>query len=137
MPPIDKITITTTNPPRNTDLNGELQWLGSTLGLFGERDKDSSCFRIFVSVLNAAKEEKTVSSNDIAKNCELARGTVIHHLNKLQDAGLIIHKNTRYALSGNSLEDSMKQIQLDVTKMFNVMEAVARDIDRKLGRRHG
>lgn len=134
MPTIDKITIINTKQPKNMDVNTELQWLGSALGLFGERDKDSSCFRIFVSVINAYRENKSVSSNEIADGCELARGTVIHHLNKLQDTGLIIHKNNRYCLSGCSMEDSVKQIQNDVLNMLNLLEDVARDIDKKIGR---
>ena len=134
MPPIDRITIINANPPKTTDVNTELQWIGSTLGLFGERDKDSSCFRIFVAVFNASNKKKSVSSTDIAESCELARGTVIHHLNKLQDAGLIVHKNTRYYLSGDSMEDSMKQIQDEVSRMFALLESVARDIDWKVGK---
>ena len=134
MPHFDRITIINATPPRNADINTELQWFGSTLGLFGERDKDSSCFRIFVAVFNASTANKSISSNEIAHNCELARGTVIHHLNKLQDAGLIVHKNTRYLLSGNSMEDSMKQIEHDVKNMLDMLELVARNIDRKMGK---
>ena len=134
MPPIDRITIINANLPKTTDVNTELQWLGSTLGLFGERDKDSSCFRIFVAVFDASNKNKSVSSNDIAHSCELARGTVIYHLNRLQDAGLIVHKNTRYYLSGDSMEDSMKQIQNEVSRMLTLLELVARSIDRKVGK---
>ncbi|HME87438.1 MAG TPA: winged helix-turn-helix domain-containing protein [Candidatus Nanoarchaeia archaeon] len=134
MPPIDRITIINAHPPKLTDVNTELQWLGSTLGLFGERDKDSSCFRIFVAVFNASNKNEAVSSNDIADSCELARGTVIHHLNKLQDAGLVVHRNTRYYLSGKSMEDSVLHLQNEVSRMFTLLESVARNIDRKMGK---
>ena len=134
MSQIDRITIINANPPKTTDVNTELQWLGSTLGLFGERDKDSSCFRIFVAVFNASNKNKSVSSNEIAHSCELARGTVIHHLKKLQDAGLIIHKTNRYYLSGTSMEDSMKQIENEMSRMFALLESVARNIDKKMGK---
>lgn len=137
MPIIDRITIINAKPPKNMDLNAELQWLGSALGLFGERDKDSSCFRIFVTVINASRENKSISSNEIADGCELARGTVIHHLNKLQDTGLILHKNNKYCLSGRSIEDSMRQIQNEISNMFDLLETVARDIDKKIGRKNG
>jgi len=35
------------------DINAELQWIGHTLGLFNERDKEKSCFRIFIELLRS------------------------------------------------------------------------------------
>jgi len=64
------------------NVNEELRWLGNSLGLFGLRDRDSSCFRIFITLLRQTKRNEVVSSDKIAERLSLSRGTVVHHLNK-------------------------------------------------------
>ena len=46
-----RITIINVRKPALRTINDELQWLGSSLGLFNLRDKDKSCFRIFIELL--------------------------------------------------------------------------------------
>ena len=48
-----KITIIRIRKPAQSNINKELQWLGSSLGLFGLRDKDKSCFRIFIELIKS------------------------------------------------------------------------------------
>jgi hypothetical protein len=43
-----KITIVNVRRPSERNINHELQWLGTSLGLFNLRDKDKSCFRLFL-----------------------------------------------------------------------------------------
>ena len=50
-----RITIIRMRRPETPSLNEELQWFGSSLGLFNLRDKDKSCFRIFIELLKATK----------------------------------------------------------------------------------
>ena len=130
--PVDRVTIINVQPPQNTDINSELQWLGATLGLFGQRDKDSSCFRIFITLVRAAQHNNALSSDEIADYCKLSRGTVVHHLNKLRDSGLIQSANTGYQLSAPTIEQSLDQLEEELTEMIALMRAVAKDIDKKL-----
>ena len=129
---IDRITIVNTRPPTRADLNTELQWLGATLGLFNERDKDSSCFRVFVTLVRASQHNQQISSDEIASQTSLSRGTVVHHLNKLRDAGLINLRNQRYELTGASLQQALHQVHNEMQEMLRLIDAVARDIDSKL-----
>ncbi|MBT7930587.1 hypothetical protein HN698_01585, partial [Candidatus Woesearchaeota archaeon] len=73
-----KITIVSSNKPAESTLNDELQWLGTTLGLFGNRDKDNSCFRIFIELLKSTRRNKAMSSDAISLKLNLSRGTVVH-----------------------------------------------------------
>ena len=57
-----KITIVRINKPREHTLNEELQFLGSSLGLFGLRDKNNSCFRIFIELLKATRKNKMLGT---------------------------------------------------------------------------
>jgi len=49
-----RITIIRTTVPRQHDINEELKWFGQSLGLFSERDKDSSLYRLFVELLKSS-----------------------------------------------------------------------------------
>ncbi len=129
--PFDHITVRNLNPPGTPDINAELQWLGTVLGLFGNRDKDSSCYRVFMTVVRTAPNGM-ISSDEIAANCELSRGTVVHHLNKLRDAGMISANEEGYSLTGGSLRGALGELEAELDRLFELSRVIAEDIDRKL-----
>ena len=128
-----KITIIRTSRPEKKDINQELQWFGGTLGLFNLRDKDKSCFRIFITLLKGLKENKKLTSDEIAIRTKLTRGTVIHHLNKLMSSGIVIKEHNRYILRMDNLEEMVDYIKRDVDQAWDKLKEVAKDIDEKLG----
>ncbi|MBW2991412.1 ArsR family transcriptional regulator [Candidatus Woesearchaeota archaeon] len=128
-----RITIIRSSQPEKKDINKELQWFGGTLGLFNLRDKDKSCFRIFITLLKALKENQKLTSDEIAIRTGLTRGTVVHHLNKLMNSGIVIKERNRYILRMDNLEEMVEYIKRDVDEAWNKLREVARDIDEKLG----
>jgi len=78
-----RVTVVKLRRISSGNTNADLQWLGNSLGLFGLRDKDSSCFRIFITLVK--RSEEPISSDEIAGRLHLSRGTVVHHLIKLMD----------------------------------------------------
>lgn len=119
-------------PSPGLDVNEQLQWLGGSLGLFNPRDKDKSCFRIFIVLLKTTKRQE-LSSDDIAARTGLTRGTVVHHLNKLMSAGLVESYKSRYLLRVDSLEELMDKIDQDIKRTVGDLKDIAAEIDRKLG----
>ena len=115
------------------DVNEQLQWLGGSLGLFNPRDKDKSCFRIFITLLKSAKTKKELSSDELADRTGLSRGTVIHHLNKLMSAGLVEGYRSKYVLRVGNLEELIAKIDDDLGKTLEELRRVATDVDKKLG----
>lgn len=126
-----KITIIQTSSPPRTNVNEQLQWIGGSLGLFSPRDKDKSCFRIFITLLKSRDAE--LSSDELAEKTGLTRGTVVHHLNKLMGAGLVDYYRGRYVLRVDNLADLIKKIEDDLRKTVNSLHAIAEDVDKKLG----
>lgn len=118
--------------PRERDVNRELQWLGTSFGLFNLRDKDSSCFRIFITIIQKAHQQEAISSDEIAEKLNLTRGTVIHHLDKLMGAGLVLREKEGYILREANLSKVIKDIQRDVQDIFAELEQVAEEIDERL-----
>lgn len=125
-----KVTIIKAPPPEEGGVNEQLQWLGGSLGLFNLRDKDKSCFRIFVSLLRS----NALTSDALAERTGLTRGTVVHHLKKLINAGLVEKRAEGYALRVEKLSTLVAQLKQEVDETFALLSAVATSIDEQLGR---
>jgi len=127
-----KITIIRASQAPKENINDQLQWLGGSLGLFNLRDKDKSCFRIFIELIKASRLGNSISSDELAEMLSLTRGTVVHHLTKLMEAGIVIHKTNHYALRSDTLFNLVEEMEHDFGRMIKILKDVATDIDRKL-----
>lgn len=128
-----RVTIVRVRRPTKKDLNLDLQWFSSSLGLFGNRDKENSCFRVFVELIKAARKGQTLSSDEIANRSHLSRATVIHHLNKLIESGLVIADNNGYILRVENLEELVEEVKRDLNRVFEDLRIMAEDLDEELG----
>jgi len=130
---IRRITIIREKIVPAKNINDELQWIGTSLGLFNLRDKDSSCFRLFIELLKAAKENRMLSSDELAYRLNLSRGTVVHHINKMMEAGIIVTEKRKYALRVDTLHKLIDEIERDMKESMEQMRKVAEEIDKELG----
>ncbi len=128
-----RITIVQIRRPIKQELNEELQWFGNSLGLFSQRDKDRSCFRIFIELLKTTKQNYPVSSDELAYLTKLSRGTVIHHINKMMEAGLVVTDKNRYILRVGNLEAVVDEVQKDLNRMCDDLREMAKEIDEEMG----
>ena len=127
-----RVTIVRIAKPSDKDLNESLQWFGNSLGLFGLRDKDKSCFRVFIELLKASKAREPLSSDEVASRLELTRGTVVHHVNKLMGSGLVIKHGNRYMLRVEKLTELVEELHRDMSDACRNLREVAEEIDRCL-----
>ncbi len=127
-----KITIVRIRKPREHNVNDDLQFLGNSLGLFNMRDKDKSCFRVFIELLKAAKRKHPISSDELAFRLGLTRGTVVHHINKLRNAGIVVHEGKSYFLRVDRLEALIQEIRKDLMRTCDDLEGIAKEIDKEL-----
>jgi len=128
-----KITIINIRKPSHSELNQELQFFGQSLGLFNLRDKDKSCFRIFIELLKSAKKQEQLTSDEIAEKLSLSRGTVIHHMNKLMESGIVVHEKNRYLLRVDNLSALINEVEKDIQRTCNDLKEIAEEIDKRLG----
>ena len=127
-----RIVIHRTRKPEAENVNEELRWFCDSLGLFGERDKDKSCFRMFVILLKSLNKEDGLTSDDISERISLSRGTVVFHLHKLMASGLVVQDMSRYKLRVESLSSLIGEIESDLLKTMDDLRQVAEDIDKRL-----
>ena len=128
-----RITIVNIRKPAEHNVNQELQWLGSSLGLFNLRDKDKSCFRVFIELLKSAKAKHTLTSDELALNLALSRGTIIHHINKLMESGIVVHEHNTYTLRVENLKSLIDEVEKDLKRACEDLKDVAKEIDHRLG----
>ena len=128
-----KITIISIRKPAEKNINQDLQWLGSSLGLFNLRDKDRSCFRLFVELVKCSKARAPVSSDELAYRLRLSRGTVIHHMNRLIEAGLVVPEANRYELRVTSLKALIDEVEKDLQRTLSDLRVTAKELDDALG----
>ena len=128
-----RITIVNIRRPAEKNVNQELQWLGSSLGLFNLRDKDKSCFRVFIELLKSAKHKNELSSDELALKLSLSRGTIIHHINKLMESGLVVHEGSRYTLRVDNLKSLIDEVEKDIQRTCEDLKDIAKEIDERLG----
>lgn len=128
-----RITISRIRKPIKKTLNQELQWFGDSLGLFTERDKDNSCFRIFIELLKSTRRNQGLSSDELGFRTKLSRGTVVHHLHRLIEAGLVVSEDNKYFLRGGNLEVVVDELQKDLNRALDDLKKIAGDIDEGLG----
>ena len=128
-----RIVIVKVRKNYRNNVNEELRWLGNSMGLFGIRDKDSSCFRVFITLLKTTKGNQAISSDRIAERLNLTRGTVVHHLTKLMNSGIVIREKEGYLLRENNLSQVIKDMKKDMDSVFEEIEETAKEIDKRLG----
>jgi|SRR3989338_814943 len=128
-----RITIVRARKPAERSINDELQWVGDSLGLFNVRDKDKSCFRVFIELLKAAKLKHPLSSDELAYRLGLSRGTVIHHITRLMESGIVVAHKNRYMLRVDNLTELISEVEEDLKRTCNDLKRVADNIDKRLG----
>jgi len=119
--------------PPSVDFDEDVEWICRCFGFLESRDKEKTAAKIFKTMLKVTKEGKGLSSDELAEKIGLTRGTMVHHLNKLIQSGLAIHREGRYELRGTSLQRTVQEIKRDISRIFENVEHAAQSIDEKLG----
>ena len=129
---ITRFTIIREGAQPKNNINDLLLLFGERLGLFSLRDKDKSCYRIFITLVRALKQGVKLSSDELASQTGLTRGTVVHHLNRLSSAGIIVNDANKYYIPHDSLEDLVDDMKNQVISMFDNLAVTAKEIDKAL-----
>ena len=127
-----RITIIRISRPKQGNVNDELKWFGHSLGLFSERDKDSSLYRLFIELVKSGKKSEAMTSDELAYKLKLSRGTVVHHLNKLLESGIVVQERNRYMLRVANMEILVNEIKRDIRRTMENLTAIAKQIDEEL-----
>lgn len=112
------------------DLQEDIRWICYALDLVQPRDKDETLVRVFKTILEVSREKQGLNTTEIAENLGFTRGTVLNHLKRLVQRGLIVQKGAFYELREHSLSHTIERIKDDVLRFVEDLLHVSEFIDR-------
>jgi hypothetical protein len=84
-----KIMSIRTPPTINT--NEDLEWVCRSFGFLESRDKRKMACNIFKALVEAAKLNEGLSSDELSEKLASTRGTIVHHQKRMMKSGLVIY----------------------------------------------
>ncbi len=128
---MESITIRSVEKPDYNDPKALLKWFCTTFGLIENPEgKDSVEEQILVRFIYAARQNRNLSVSDLKISPKMPRSTLIYHLNRLVDAGIISKKGHTYKLRANDISRVVEEINYDVSREFMRILDTAKEFDR-------
>ncbi len=105
----------------------ELSRLCRLLRIASERDTGGTVVQV-VRIL-VEKGKAPVGSSDLSRETGLNRITILHHLKRLEGAGIVEKRNSQYQFAYDNFEDMVEMMRRETARMFEEMEEMAKKID--------
>lgn len=127
-----EITIKSISRPDYNDPRALLKWFCTVFGLDDKVSKGSKDIKeqILINFLYAAREGRGISSTELKIEPKIPRSTLIYHLNRFVDMGIIVRKGHKYHLRADNMSKVVEEINYDIDREFMKMLNVAKEFDR-------
>ncbi len=106
-----------------------VRWVCEVFGLSGDSNGNTLDQQILEKLIIASKLGTGISSSEIKPKGDVARSTVIYHLNRLMDAGLVVKKGRKYHLRGTDMASAIREIEYDLNRELTSMQDAAAEFD--------
>ncbi|MGC8651925.1 MAG: hypothetical protein ACP5UH_01590 [Candidatus Micrarchaeia archaeon] len=126
---MEKIVIKSVERPRDETPNSIIRWFCNVFDLDSEIEQE-----IFKRFIKAAGQNRGISSSELRFN-NVARSTVIYHLNRFIDAGLVVRKGRKYVFRGPSMLALIEEMDYDIQREMQRMLDFAKELDRQVNQR--
>ncbi|MEM0149925.1 MAG: hypothetical protein QXW10_03460, partial [Candidatus Micrarchaeaceae archaeon] len=110
-----KIVIKSVERPREETPAALIKWFCDVFEL--DNKIEAEMLRKFIK---AASEDKGISSSEF-KFKAVARSTIIYHLNRFIDAGLVVRTGRKYVFRGPNMSSLVEEIEYDVNRELQRM----------------
>jgi predicted transcriptional regulator len=128
---MERISIRVVSVPDKKSTQHLIKWFCLAFGLESDNSSDHGIEEeLLGKFITAAYADRGISSSEIKLKNKIARSTVIYHLNRLMDAGLIVKRGRRYYLRATDMYRSIEEIEYDVDREMRRMLDTAREFDR-------
>ena len=130
-----KIVIQPAERPSTNAPQEIIKWICVELGLSNGTENDTASEKLLEELAEAASDRRGLTSSELKINKEMARSTVIYHLNRLIEAGLVVKKGRYYYLRTTQLAKTLEEINYDIEREMKRMIETAREFDLAMSRR--
>jgi DNA-binding transcriptional ArsR family regulator len=126
---MEQIIIRFIEKPDQNDAEGIIRWYCDVFGLSSREADNPVEEQILKAFVEAAREGKGLSSSELDLETKLARSTVIYHLNRFRDAGLIVKRGRKYYLRAGEMEKVIQEIGYDLERELRGLIDSAKRLD--------
>ena len=126
---MEQIMIRFIEKPDQNDAEGIIRWYCDVFGLSSQEAENPVEEQILKSFVEAARDGKGLSSSELDLETKLARSTVIYHLNRFRDAGLVVKRGRKYYLRAGGMEKVIQEIGYDLERELRGLIDSAKRLD--------
>lgn len=105
-----------------------IRWFCEALGLSAESGDDLE-EKILKDFIYAAFRDRGLSSSEIKLDRPTPRSTVVYHLNRFVDLGLVVKRGRRYYLRATDMSKVVEELEYDMNREMMKMLDMARELD--------
>lgn len=114
----------------NVHKQDELEFFCSSLQILTKRDKDKTLLTVLRAVTHLPVNQ-SIKASQLAKTVSLNRITVLHHLNRLEQLGLIKKEKSNYYLSEYGFTKFVLKAREEAEKLFDEVFLIAQKLDQR------
>ena len=130
-----KIIIRTVEQPSSGNSPQELiHWFCEAFGFSSGEDENSIEEQILKKFVEAAYSGRGLSSSELKFTPPVARSTVIYHLNRFIDSGLLVKRGRLYYLRAAEMSKAIQEIEYDIDREMRRMLDLAKEFDSLMER---
>ncbi len=130
-----KIVIRTTARPITNNPEDIIRWVCVEFGFSSGLEEDKTVEKMLEELAEAARDSKGLTSSELQKDKELARSTIIYHLNRFMDSGIVVKQGRHYYLRAMELSKAIEEIEYDMQKEMQKMIDTAKEFDKEMSTR--
>lgn len=127
---MDRIVIRFFERPDSDEPEEIIRWFCRVFGLSNPEEKDPIEEQILLEFARAAQHSDGLTSSELDIDTDLARSTIIYHLNRFIEVGLIVKKGRKYYLRGSEMQKAIEEIEYDIEREMRRMLDTAKEFDR-------
>jgi predicted transcriptional regulator len=107
-----------------------IKWFCEVFGLANDDEDNGIEEQILMRFAKAAYQGHGISSSELKLDKDIARSTVIYHLNRLMDMGIIIKRGRKYYLRAMDMSKTIEEIEYDLNREIMKMLDTAKEMDK-------
>ncbi len=127
-----KIVIKAVGMPNSRRPDILIRWFCEAFGLSDNEEGNGIEFTILRNLAYAAYENRGYSSMELKEQVDIGRSTIVYHLNKFIEAGLVVKRGRRYYLRSTAMSGAIEEIEYDLNKEMMKLLDAAKEFDRMM-----
>ncbi len=130
-----KIVIREVERPDTKKPDAMIRWFCAVFDLGDDNETNSLESQMLGDFIKAGYKGEGISSSEITLTPKIARSTVIYHLNRLMELGILVKRGRKYYMRATEMSKVMEEIEYDMEREMQRMIDTAKEFDKLMQKR--